>query len=318
MPLASLNLLAQEPTPSGYQLFIDNLAKTPLSHIVYLVIVLTVVRVALFPMLMKTAPHLRGPAYQLGKFFNEALDAVIYAGVFVFLIIRPFGVQAFLIPSGSMWPTLYVDDFIVANKAIYRYTDPKRGDVAVFEPPVEAAYANQLNPDGTVNVDLIKRLIGVPGDVIEVRDGVLYRNGKVADDPTRHYSTSTDQVNFQEMSPDDVRDYGWPSFKFINWKGQVIPLNYIDHLGGNTSRDAVVMDKLMYQVADKYVLNSEADQKAAEAAPAVPIPPGYYFFMGDNRNNSFDGRGWGMVKRSQIIGRAEFIWLPFSRIGKLH
>lgn len=318
MPLPVFDLLAQEQAASGYHLFIDKLARTPLSHVVIVVAVLTVVRMAMFPVLMRTSPHRRGLGYGLGRFLNEVLDAVIYAGVFVFLIIRPFGIQAFLIPSGSMWPTLYVNDFIVANKAIYRYTDPKRGDVVVFEPPVEATYTSQRDPDGSVNVDFIKRLIGVPGDVIELRDGVIYRNGKLADDSHRHYSHTMDDVNYQEMPEDEVKDYGWPSFKFIKWKGNVIPLNYIDHQGGNTAPEVSAMDKPLYQVASKYVLSSEADQKAAEAAPAAPIPTGYYFFMGDNRNNSFDGRGWGLVKRSQIIGRAEFTWLPLGRIGKIH
>jgi signal peptidase I len=52
----------------------------------------------------------------------------------------------------------------------------------------------------------------------------------------------------------------------------------------------------------------------AIAEPAEPLPPGYYLMMGDNRNDSFDGRGWGMVPRASIIGRSEFIWLPISRI----
>ena len=315
MPLPFLDLLAQEQAASGYHLLIDKLARTPLSHVVIVVFVLTIVRLGIFPLLTKTAPHKRGMGYGVARFLNEVLDAVIYAGVFVFLIIRPFGIQAFLIPSGSMWPTLYVNDFIVANKAIYRYTDPKRNDVVVFEPPVEATYASQRDPDGTVNVDFIKRLIGVPGDVVELRDGVLYRNGQPAEDPNRHYSDTTDEQNFTEMPEDRVKSQGWPSFKFIKWKGQVIPLNYLDHHGGNTASN---LSDNYYQVADKYVLPTAAEQMAAEAAPAVAIPQGYYFFMGDNRNNSFDGRGWGLVKRSQIIGRAEFIWLPITRIGRIH
>lgn len=79
----------------------------------------TVIRVALAPYLAKVPRHLRSGAYSAARFSNEFLDAVIYAGVFVFLVIRPFCVQAFRIPSESMVDTLLINDFIVANKAIY-------------------------------------------------------------------------------------------------------------------------------------------------------------------------------------------------------
>src|SRR5580658_5543171 len=124
-----LQLLAQEQEASGgYRQTVDTLARTPLSQIFIVVAVLTVVRLALVPYLRNVPRHKRFFGYASGRFLNEVLDAVIYAGVFVFMIIRPFAIQAFLIPSGSMWPTLYVNDFIVANKAIYRYSDPKDGD----------------------------------------------------------------------------------------------------------------------------------------------------------------------------------------------
>src|SRR5262249_8133042 len=132
----------------------------------------TVVRVALHPYLTKTAVKLRtSGSYGQAKFFNEILDAIIYAGVVVFMVIRPFAVQTFLIPSESMVHTLEINDFIIANKAIYRYTEPKRGDIVVFRPPAAAL------DKGQTDVDFIKRLMGKPGDVIEVKDETFYRNG---------------------------------------------------------------------------------------------------------------------------------------------
>jgi len=315
VPLPFLQLLAQEESATGLREWIDSAARTPLSEVVILISILSLVRIAMFPMLARTPVHKRGLGYVIGRFFNEVLDAVIYAGVFVFLIIRPFGIQAFLIPSGSMWPTLYVNDFIVANKAIYRYTDPKHGDVVVFRPPVEATFQNQRDENGDVKVDFIKRLIGTPGDVIELRNGVLYRNGRIAPDPSKHYSLTSDNVNYQEEPEDQVRQSVLASFKFIKWHGQTIPCNYTAS-EANSSTDGPG-NPPCYQVAPKYVIGP-ADQAAALKAPPAPIPPGYYFFMGDNRNNSFDGRGWGLVKRDAIIGPGEYIWLPLNRNGRNH
>ena len=206
--------------------FIDSAARTPLSQVVIGVAVLTVLRMALAPYLKNTPQHLRLGTYSFVRFLNEVLDAIIYAGVFVFMIIRPFGIQAFLIPSGSMWPTLYVNDFIVANKAIYRYTDPRVNDIVVFRPPIQAVNPDQKDSEGQVKVDFIKRCVGTPGDVVELREGVLYRNGKPVPDPYRHYSTTMDYTNFQEMPASEVAQMPQASFKWIKWKGRIIPLNY--------------------------------------------------------------------------------------------
>jgi len=295
--------------------FIDTAARTPLSKVVIGVAIPTVIRLALAPYLRKTPRHLRTGFYPVARFFNEVLDAIIYAGVFVFMIIRPFGIQAFLIPSGSMWPTLYVNDFIVANKAIYRYTDPKDDDIVVFRPPVAATlnHPEQLDSDGNVNVDFIKRCVGVPGDVIELRDGVLYRNGKAVNDPYKHYSSSPDMgQTFNELPPDQVNLLVKPSFKWIKWKDRIIPLNYMS----NEANAATVGSQSSYEVAPEFVISDQADQLKAIQTPPQPIPPGYYMMMGDNRNNSFDSRGWGLVPRSAIIGRSELIWLPIPRIGR--
>src|SRR5262249_3941137 len=119
------------------------------------------------------------------------LDAIIYAGVFVFMLIRPFLLQAFLIPSGSMIPTLLENDFIVANKTIYRYSDPQRGDIVVFRPPAFAALPDQLDSNHEPKVDFIKRCTGIPGDLIEIHDGNLYRDGKQEPDVHKHFTNNT-------------------------------------------------------------------------------------------------------------------------------
>jgi signal peptidase I len=320
----SLLTLAQERASEGsYRNLIDTAARTPLSEVVMIVAVLSVARLALAPLLAKTPPHKRFVVYGVLRFLNEVLDAVIYAGVFVFMVIRPFVIQAFLIPSGSMWPTLYVNDFIVANKAIYRYSNPKDGDIVVFRPPIEATFQHpeQVDKDGKVTVDFIKRCQGTPGQVVELREGILYRDGKKADDPTRHYSLTSDQVNYTEVPADDVARMPMASFKFVKWMVQrgdkkvqeIIPLNYTK-TSANAATSELIGDTTIYSVAPEYVIKDYKDQMKAIAEPAEPLPPGYYLMMGDNRNDSFDGRGWGMVPRASIIGRSEFIWLPISRI----
>jgi signal peptidase I len=304
---------------SSYRTLIDSAARTPLSEVVLIVAVLTVARMGIAPLLAKTPIHKRFAVYSGLRFANEVLDAIIYAGVFVFMVIRPFVIQAFLIPSGSMWPTLHVNDFIVANKAIYRYSNPKDGDIVVFRPPKEATYGHpdQLDKDGNVTVDFIKRCQGVPGDVVELREGVLYRNGKKADDPNRHYSMTTDEVNFTETPADDVTRMPMASFKFIKWNGNVIPLNYTKTSANGTVSE-MIDGTMVYSVAPQFIIQDYKDQQKAIAMPPVPIPQNYYFMMGDNRNDSFDGRGWGLVPRESIIGRSEFIWLPISRLQTTH
>ena len=97
-------------------------------------------------------------------FFNDVLESVLIAVVLAFLI-RMFVFQPFYIPSSSMEPTLMPNDRIIVNKFIYRFREPARGDVIVFKYP--------LDPQR----DFIKRLIGLPGETVEIKNSVLYING---------------------------------------------------------------------------------------------------------------------------------------------
>lgn len=162
-----------------------------------------------------TAPSSAQPAEKSAA--REYSEAFIIA-LALAIILRTFFVQAYKIPSGSMEPTLLIGDHIIVNKLIYGLRLPDsffgfapfenkipwghylfklepvhRGDVVVFVFP----------PDPTK--DFIKRVIGVPGDTIEVKDGKLYRNGAPADDPHAHFELTSDQR--QQSSP---RDYFGP------------------------------------------------------------------------------------------------------------
>jgi signal peptidase I len=314
-------LLAQaEGVPSRYQQIFDQLARTPLSHVLIFVAICTALRMATYPVLTKTEPHRRaGSSYPTIKFLNEVLDAIIYAGVVVFMLIRPFGVQTFLIPSGSMLETLQINDFIIANKAIYRSSEPKRGDIIVFKPPVEALDADQKD------VDFIKRLMGKPGDLVEVKDGQVVRNGVRLSEP--YLSPANQYVNNDWK----LVYYDGP---YQPWKGHYIPV-YYQRSGSGSSANWQTPSSGAYSIGfdrnypdvqkhsiplngswltlDKISADDMARMQYLVDAPPAKIPDGYFLMMGDNRNESYDGRGWGLVPRENIVGRSEIIWWPAKR-----
>lgn len=112
------------------------------------------------------------------KLLIEAYDSGLIAILLVFVIIRPFVVQAFYIPSPSMVPSLLPGDRILVNKFVYRLNAPKRGDVIVFDAPRAA-----LDEDGAPK-DFVKRLVGLPGDKILIRSGEgVFVNGRLLEDP---------------------------------------------------------------------------------------------------------------------------------------
>ncbi|MGC9318558.1 MAG: signal peptidase I [Armatimonadota bacterium] len=99
----------------------------------------------------------------------EFVDSILVAALLVFCLLRPFVIQAFFIPSGSMSPTLLEGDRILVNKFIYFFRDPKPGEIVVFNAPPAASEMDK---------DFIKRVVGTPGDRLCVHDEALYRNGK--------------------------------------------------------------------------------------------------------------------------------------------
>ena len=121
------------------------------------------------------APRRGGGSKKGGGGILEFLLILIVAFVLVFGFVRPFVVEAFYIPSGSMIPTLEIGDRVLVNKFIYRFEEPERGDVIVFE-------SVEPKPDGSRD-DLIKRVVAVEGDEVAVRDGTLFINGGPQDEP---------------------------------------------------------------------------------------------------------------------------------------
>jgi signal peptidase I len=119
----------------------------------------------------RTSREERRPATKKGGGALEYLVILLVSFALVFGFVRPFVMEAFWIPSASMIPTLQIGDRVLVNKFIYRFTEPERGDIIVFQ-SVDSS-----------NEDLIKRVVGLPGDKIAVRSGKLFVNGEPQKEP---------------------------------------------------------------------------------------------------------------------------------------
>jgi signal peptidase I len=210
----------------------------------------------------------------------------------VALLLRAFVVEAFQIPSGSMLPTLEVGDHIFVSKFAYavgipftntkiaRLGAPKRGDIIVFKYP----------PDQ--NVDYIKRVVGLPGETIEIRRNELFIDGKPMPREIVGGECSTDDGAAADGKGLEARgeDHGHPCETWLEQLGQVRHLTRQDPRLPPTNFPAA----------------SELSPSARREP--ITIPAGSYFVMGDNRDNSRDSRFWGFVPYELIKGRALVVW----------
>jgi signal peptidase I len=216
--------------------------------------------------------------------------AGLFPVILAVFLLRSFLFEPFKIPTGSMIPTLLVGDLIlvnkfhygvrlpVINKKILSNHDPKRGDVMVFRYPLDT------------NVDYIKRVVGVPGDEIRYSNQRLYLNGELL-------STTA----LPDIYDDDSRRY---AKQFSEKLGEV------DH------RILVDVDRPSFFPANSNFPFAENCRYSAEGM-TCKVPPGHYFMMGDNRDNSQDSRYWGFVPDENIVGRAFFVWMNFGNLGRI-
>lgn len=253
-----------------------------------------------------------------GSSIVETIKTIVYAlliaGVFRTLFFQPFW-----IPSGSMKETLLIGDFLFVNKMAYGYSyascpsirlqrigididaedicgfvggdnkrilgsDPERGDVAVFRHPV-------------TGIDFIKRVIGLPGDRIQMKNGVLHINGEpVKMDAAGEFTEVKDLQGPAGSVPSCSNDP-------VGRGGSCVKQRITETLPGGTSH--TILDTRMTHADNTGVFH---------------VPEGHYFFMGDNRDNSSDSRrpqsvgGVGFVPAEDLIGRADRIM--FSSAGK--
>jgi len=212
---------------------------------------------------------------------REYVEAIVIA-LAVALMLRFFVIEAFTIPSGSMVETLAIGDFIFVNKMAYRtevpYTalgirvpgggttikewrTPERGDIIVFRFPTDQ------------KTDYIKRVIGVPGDTIELRRNQLLVNGKQYERSYQKKVTYLDQ-RCQPIS----------GAMFLEESGD-----------------------------DQYSVLLREGSSLFENFGPIRVKEGHLFMMGDNRDNSSDSRAWGQVPIDYVKGRALFVWLSLDR-----
>ncbi len=205
--------------------------------------------------------------------WGETVRTIFWALV-IAAVLRTVFYQPFTIPSESMRPQLLVGDYLIASKYAYGYSRyslpfgpklfkgriiasaPKRGDIVVFKWPRDN------------KTDYIKRLIGLPGDTVQVRQGQIFLNGKAIQ---------------RELDGEET---------------------IVEHQG--FSRTVTRYRETMPN-GHSYIVYNMMDGGRYDNTPTYRVPDGHYFMMGDNRDNSLDSRDWGYVASQNLVGRGESI-----------
>lgn len=224
----------------------------------------------------------------------------------VVLVVRSFLYEPFNIPSESMNPTLETGDFILVNKYAYGVRlplvnskiiesgEPKRGEVAVFRFPD--------NP----KISFIKRIVGLPGDHIAFREGVLYINGQMqpyqlghqVNLPVKVSATESIVVSAEQWTV-NIGEHRFISQYIKQQQSDTLAARVVEVM--NNSRSNLPFEQLKRN--EEYLPLSLAQNWE------ITVPQGQYFSMGDNRDQSDDSRFWGFVPEKNLTGKAMYIWM---------
>lgn len=217
------------------------------------------------------------------KFWTDGFGSLLIAAILA-LIIRWALVEAYVIPTGSMLPSLLINDHIFINKIVYglrvpfgtdwifKFSEPKRGDVIVFRFPEDPS------------VFYVKRVVGMPGDHI------LYENGEL----------SINNEIIPKLAPKEVvSEYDWVKDEHFLGEGPDAKNNFI-HWQENLG-------------VSKHSILLKSDEQANVSYGPYEVPQDHFFVLGDNRDRSQDSRFWErgkqFVPRNYLIGRAMIVWL---------
>ncbi len=217
--------------------------------------------------------------------------AGLFPVILIVFLLRSFLFEPFKIPSGSMVPTLMVGDLILVSKFHYGVRLPvintkiidnqpvERGDVMVFRYPVDP------------RLDYIKRVVGLPGDEVAYLNQRLTINGQLV--PT---------VAQGEHYDEDSLSYA--------------PL-FTEKLGKVEHQIRVDPRRGAYFGPEPHTFPNAQNCRYSPEGVVCKVPPGHYFMMGDNRDNSQDSRYWGFVPDENIVGKAFFVWMNFGDLGRI-
>lgn len=226
----------------------------------------------------------RRPSRQREPWFTWANLRSLLGAVAIFLVLRIFVIAAYHIPSGSMEPTLLVGDFLFANEMVFGphlpftdynlpgWRDPHRGEVVVYESPSQARLPASYRVEDELRPIVVKRLVGIPGDTLYMRDGMLYVNGIA-----------------------QRQGFGM---------GEK-PLGWVD------ASDPSFSWQIPYELKSSRFGPPPAQPTHDDWGPFV-VPPHHYFSLGDNRYNSIDARYYGFIPRANIRAKPMFIYFSWD------
>jgi signal peptidase I len=218
----------------------------------------------------------------------------------VVFVLRSFLFEPFKIPSGSMIPTLWVGDLILVNKFHYgvrlpvlntKLTDGepvRRGDVMVFRYPPKPS------------LDYIKRVVAVPGDEVAYLNKQLSINGQPVPKASLPDFFEEDSLSYIKQFQETFPTGASPSM--------MVPTKAV-RLLNNAERPAFIAGTEDFPFKNQCSYSVEG--------VVCKVPPGHFFMMGDNRDNSLDSRYWGFVPEANIVGKAIMVWMNFSHIKRI-